>query len=143
MPFMILSILVGIIFAVAGIGQTSYLLIILGSIGSLYYLCYPAIQRWNMRRNVRNMFNQGHIECMGRHEYSITGEGVHDITEFGDSFVNWKAIENVVWTNNHLFILIRPLSANVIPQRAFPDDATYNQFAEEVRAIFHISQTNS
>ena len=78
---------------------------------------------------------------IGIHKYFISSEGVHDITEFNDTTTKWNVIENIAQTIDHLFILVRPNSAFIIPKRAFPDDSAFNQNAQDIKGIFQTSQT--
>jgi hypothetical protein len=56
--------------------------------------------------------------------------------------VKWTAVEDIVQTDNHIFILVHPKKAIIIPKRAFPDDAALNRFIQDVKNIFQAAQKN-
>jgi hypothetical protein len=138
MPVMALCFIAGVIFFVKSIsggllelGGLGGGLIFLGAFGFIYYLFYPRILRRGIRKNVNKMYVQGKSADIGTHKYSISPEGVHATSRFADSTVKWDAIEDVVQTDKHLFILIHPNKAGIIPKRAFPNDSTFNQFVQD------------
>jgi hypothetical protein len=86
------------------------------------------------------MYSQGENSTIGVHKYSISLEGVRDITKFNDNTTKWHVVENIAQTVEHLFILLRPNAAFIIPKRAFPDDTVFSQIVHDINSMFQKSQ---
>ena len=137
----IIAFLMSILMPRGEISEYSILLIIIGLGGFLFYLFYPNVIRGNLRKTINKMYVQGKSDDIGVHKYLISPEGVRGITGLSDGTVKWDAVENIVQTDKHLFILIHPNKAFIIPKRAFSDDSTFNQFAQDVKTMFKSSKT--
>jgi hypothetical protein len=67
----------------------------------------------------------------------VSPEGVRDNDE---AIVKWTAIEGIAQPDAHIFILVYPKKAIIIPKRAFSDDAAIKRFVQDVRDIFQAAQ---
>jgi hypothetical protein len=74
---------------------------------------------------------------VGAHKYIISQAGIRDNDE---EIVKWTAVEDIARTDSHVFILVYPKKAIIIPNRAFPDDAAINSFVQNLREIFQAEQ---
>ena len=100
-----------------------------------------------IRKRTKNelirQYGEGKNGVIGKHEFSITKERIKDITEAGEQTMRWDVIDNVIETDQHLFIAFHALSeAYIIPRRAFEHDADFIQFAETAR-MYHQAATES
>ena len=91
-------------------------------------------------KNVIRMHSKGVNADIGKHKFDISPEGIHEFTELGDSATNWKAVENIVKTNEYVYIHIRPSSAAIIPKRVFSNESAFDQFAQDIKRIFEASK---
>jgi hypothetical protein len=150
MPIMAVLFILGVVLLLMDIlmphgemSATNVVLILIGGGGFLVYLFYLNNIRDNLRKTINKMYSQGKNDVVGPQKYSISSEGVRDTNELSEGIVKWEAVENVVQTGNHLFITIRPNKSFIIPKRAFSDDASFNQFVQDVRTIFEASHKSS
>ena len=60
-----------------------------------------------------------------------------------NDIVKWTAVEDIVQTGTHIFILVRPKKAVIIPKRAFADGAAAERFFTNVKSIFQAAQKTS
>lgn len=83
-------------------------------------------------KEVSKRFGQGRNDVVGKHELSITQETIKDSTEMDEHMIRWDVMEDVVETDQHLFIILHGLvEACIIPKRAFPDEVSFTKFKEE------------
>ncbi len=140
MPVMTLFFLAGVFFIVMNffIGTQlwfSILLIVLGAGGFFYYLFLPRIAKRGIGKQVDKMYSQGKNTVIGNHKYQISQEGIHDISELDETTTRWDAIDSVVQTDEHLFIIVRPASAFIVPKRSFPSDDAFHQVFLDVKEL--------
>ena len=110
--------------------------IIVGLGGFLYYSYYPAILRRRIRKAAQKVYSRQN-NFIGNHKYIVSAEGIRDNDE---NIVKWTAVEGIAQTDKHVFILVNPKKALIIPKRAFADDAAVNRFTADIRAIFQASR---
>jgi hypothetical protein len=146
MPVMAICFVAGIIYLRSGVntGTISSVVgggigIIIGACGFLYYLYYPNIMRRRIRKTAKIAYSYKN-NFIGAHKYSVSPEGVRDNDE---AIVKWTAIENIAQTDAHIFILVYPKKAIIIPKRAFPDDAAIRRFVQDVRDIFQAARKSA
>jgi hypothetical protein len=91
-------------------------------------------------KNVTALYSTGKNGTTGKHHLSITPEYIKWIDEEGEGTTRWDIIEQVVTTDQYLFIIKRPsLIAITIPRKAFADDAAFNQFYETAKKYHQAS----
>ena len=110
--------------------------IIVGGGGFLYYLYYPTLLRRRIRKNAHMVYSRQN-NFIGNHKYTVSAEGIRDNDE---NIVKWTAVEDIVQTDKHVFILVNPKKAVIIPGRAFPDDTALNSFVGDVKTIFQANR---
>ena len=144
MPVMAICFILGIIYllsstnkglvlstVVGGIG------IILGGGGFLYFIFYPNMLRRKIRKTATIVYSRGQNSLIGRHSFIISAEGIRDND---NAIVKWTAVEDIAQTDTHVFILVYPKKAIIIPKRAFADEAAINHFMQGVKTIFQAAQ---
>jgi hypothetical protein len=144
MPVMIICFLAGIIYLYISISRGLFLSsliasaigIIIGGGGFLYYYFYPAILHRRIRKSAHKAYSYRNT-FVGTHQYTVSPEGVRDNDE---AIVKWTAVEDIVQTDKHVFILVHPKKAVIIPKKAFHDEAATNRFVQSVTAIFKSTQ---
>jgi hypothetical protein len=136
----IISLLKGITTEFTPWGWVGVCFIIFGFIPLTSYLYANHYWNRNIKNQVNKLYGRGKDTLVGLHKYTISPEGVHDITEFDDTTYKWKAIENIVQTDKYIFITVPPRGVFIITKRAFPDDSAYNQFFEDAKTIFQTAQ---
>jgi hypothetical protein len=143
MPVMAICFVAGIIYLLSGVNTGTIISvvgggigIIIGAGGFLFYLYYPNIMRRRIRKTAKIAYSYKN-NFIGIHKYSVSPEGVRDNDE---AVVKWTAIENIAQTDAHIFILVYPKKAIIIPKRAFADEAAINHFMQEVKTILQTAQ---
>jgi hypothetical protein len=135
----ILGILMFSSYIITGTGSFDLFIfpIIMGGCGILYCLFWPKIKSDMNRNRLIKTYSQGKNGVVGQHKYSITQGGVHDITAVDVTTIKWDAIENIVQTKTHMFIVVRPLTALIVPRSGFSNDSAFSQFVEDTKYLFN------
>jgi|GEM_PF-618805 hypothetical protein len=148
--FIVLSLGLFFIFSGNSIGLTDtekaffgIVFILWGFLGFCYFLFLVKIIQFTTGRSIRKNYKKGQNLTLGVHNYSISAEGINDITEFSSTKMKWAAIEDIWEADKYLFIHIRPNAGYIIPKRAFPDEATAIQFTKDLKALFQAAKTAS
>jgi hypothetical protein len=144
MPVMAICFTAGVIYLFMSINKglvlstmiASAIGIIIGIGGFLYYLFYPDILRRRIRKTAKIAYSHKN-NFIGNHKYTVSAEGIRDNDE---AIVKWTAVEDIVQTDTHVFVLVHPQKAIIIPKRAFLDDAAINRFMQEAKTIFQTAQ---
>jgi hypothetical protein len=143
MPVMAICFVASIIYLRSGVNTSTIssvvgggIGIIIGACGFLYYLYYPNIMRRRIRKTAKIAYSYKN-NFIGAHKYSVSLEGFRDNDE---AIVKWTVIENIAQTDAHIFMLVYPKKAIIIPKRAFPDDAAVNRFMQDVKDIFQTAR---
>ena len=144
MPVMVICFLAGIVYLFISINKGLMLStliagligIIIGCGGFLYLFFYPTTLRRRIRKYAYKAYSYKNT-FVGPHQYLISRAGIRDNDE---ETVKWTAVEDIARTDSHVFILVYPKKAIIIPNRAFPDDAAINSFVQNLREIFQAEQ---
>jgi len=112
--------------------------IFLGGGGFLYYFFYPN----TMRRRIRKPRKSLQLPEQLRRQPPVCRLPV-GIVDNDNDVVKWTAVEDIEQTDTHVFILVRPKKAVIIPKRAFADNAAAERFVTNVRNIFQAAQKTS
>jgi len=148
----VLWIFITIIFlllAVIGYSGYNFALAVISSLGFLfsifmfyYYLTWPMIRR-RVRKELLKTYLPGKNSVTGNHEITITPELIKSVGEMGEDIIRWDVIDNVVATEQHLFLTFHiSTQAYIIPRRAFENDTGFDKFAETART-YHQAATES
>jgi hypothetical protein len=85
-------------------------------------------------KEMKKRYSTGKNAVMGKHILFITPDNIKSTGESYEDISKWDIIEQVVTTEQHLFIIVRGSEgAFIIPRKAFPDDAAFNLFAETAK----------
>jgi hypothetical protein len=109
-------------------------LIVLAVLTIFWLSLFPLLLRYLRKDITSRVYGQGKNRILGKHKVTITCEGILDTTEVGQSSINWKAVDDVVSNEQHLFILVKTADPYIVPRRAFADEATFKQFGDEAKA---------
>lgn len=140
MPVMLICFFAGVVYLILSSKQGLVLSkfiagtigIVIGGGGFLYYYFYPGILRRRIRKYAHKAYSYKNT-FVGAHKYTISREGIRDNDE---EIVKWTAVEDIVRTDTHVFILVHPKKAIIIPNRAFSDDAAISSFVQNLRDIY-------
>lgn len=73
--------------------------------------------------------------ALGPHSLEVTPEGITEVGEHYTLFVRWDAVAATVQTTDHIFILLRSLSAFIIPLRIFPSPEERASFIQHLLSM--------
>jgi hypothetical protein len=113
----------------------------------VYILIAKLLAKKTHAKRVRTVYNSN--DYTGKHTFTITPEFIKDIRTTGHSTTSWAGIFMVGVTDQHLFIILKQglsavltprLCGFIVPKRAFPDDASFNQFIETANKYFEASK---
>ena len=139
----LIAILKGIMTEFSPWGWTGVCAVLFGLAPVPRYLLTQRYLRNKIKKKVNELYGHGKDSLVGIHKYTISPQGVHDATEMDDTTFKWKAIDNIVQTREHIFILSPPQSAFLISKRAFPDEVAFNKFFKDINTIFQAAKTAS
>jgi len=138
----IVLIICAVLFALLGI-----IMVLLGNIptliamfaAALFLIIYYWFQfshngiRSRIRKTVIKQYSQTPNEEICRHRLSISKEGLHESTDFANTFTDWSAFDSIIQTDNYLYFFLRPGKGYLVPKRAFTDDTAFNLFVNKAR----------
>jgi len=141
MPVMVICFILGVIYLLVNPLYLSTLIaggigIFLGGGGFLYYFFYPNTMRRRIRKTAKKAYSYRN-SFIGSHQYAVSTAGIVDND---NDLVKWTAVEDIVQTEKHVFILVNPQKALIIPKTAFHDDATLNRFLQGANDIFQAAK---
>jgi hypothetical protein len=109
------------------------ILVLLGTYSLIWHFIAPSFRRKRIDKAIEKAYGKGLNNDIGKHKFSITKDKMRDITDVGESSNSWDIVENVVTSEQHLFILLRGAKAYIIPRKAFPNKLAFTQFAEQAK----------
>ena len=140
MPIMAICFIFSVIYLITSINKNIVNTIVNGGIGIiiggggfLYFILYPAMLRRKVRKTAKIVYDRGQNSLIGKHIFVISAEG---ITDNDNAMVKWTAVEDIVKIDTHIFTLVHPNKAIIIPKQAFPDEAAVDQFIQDTKTIF-------
>lgn len=68
-----------------------------------------------------------------RHKVSISNDGLTDSTDYDRITAFWPGIREIKESEKYLYIFQTKAKAFIVPKRAFPDEASFNQFTQAAR----------
>ena len=144
MPVMVVCFIISIFYLRIGINKgiistivAAGIGIIIGGGGFVYYLFYPNMLRRKIRKTAKIAYGRGQNSLIGKHNLIISTAG---ITDNDNAIVKWTAVEDIVQTDAHVFILVHSNKAIIIPERAFPDVFALDRFVQDLRDIFQAAR---
>jgi hypothetical protein len=99
-------------------------------VGSLLWISfYPRRYKKLLKKLVMKKLNDPrNATSLARCWLSITPQGILTANDVGETRSDWRRIQEVVETENHLFLYIGSDEALVIPRRAFAKDNLWKEF---------------
>jgi hypothetical protein len=105
-------------------------IVILGTASLLFAVFWPKIWRGMTLRSAKKRYSRKSSRIIGKHELSITPEGVTDVDEIEPSLTRWDEIISLESDDKYLFLVALVTRFHIVPKRAFPDESSFKQFAE-------------
>lgn len=106
----------------------------------VFYVCYRysnSTIRRKIRKQLSNFYDKGSDGVTGKHRFMISQDGVTDVVDMGQQISKWGVIEDIVYTDKYIFLVMAGgASAHIIPKIAFTDNTQMKQFlvdAEEYK----------
>lgn len=97
------------------------------------YLSSSSRNKKKIRKEIMRCYGNGRNDVLGKHDFSISPDGLKETFDLGQSNLKWKLIENIISTDKHIFLtMVGGLKAFIIPKTAFPDDTRMKQFIAQL-----------
>jgi len=103
---------------------------------------YGRFCRWRCKRNVMRLLSEGKYKS-GERSLRIDAEGVFVKTPNIEGVTRWGAVNEIVETEEYIFILLDTLSSQVIPRRVFPDHSSADTFVRLANSFWKKSVTSA
>jgi hypothetical protein len=97
------------------------------------YFTPSSVHKQQMNQVLRLFKQEDHRKRLGPTRIELRPDGVAAASPIGATIFDWKAISEIVATNDYLFLHLDSLSALMVPRRAFADDAAFDRFADAAR----------
>lgn len=104
----------------------------------LYYLFFNILSRKIIKGKMVKNHLQKPNKLVGKHSLSISPEFISDATDVGESSISWRAVEYVASTKQYLFIVVIGSEPYIVPEKAFPDEAAFQQFIKLTETYYAI-----
>ena len=79
----------------------------------------------------------------GRHQVTLTDEGIRSVFPGGESSWKWWAIAEVIEEDDKAYFYLTATEARIIPARAFANDAAYREFVDHGRRLWVAGRNRS
>ena len=84
-----------------------------------------------MDRNVRKHYSEGkNRKLFGWHRVTIDAAGIHETSQYWESFIRWRGVERVDVSFEHVLIDVTTAYSVLIPKLAFRDQWQLDAFVE-------------
>jgi hypothetical protein len=108
-----------------------FLFIVFTILSIMWFIFFDKIIRKDMQRRVSKVLAEGNNKGMlGAHTLILDKDGVLEITTHNESKTKWEAIENIIESENHIFIFFSSMAAYIVPLRVFKSSNEKNIFLE-------------
>lgn len=110
-----------------------YWITIFGISSVVWLIYYPKYANWEIKRRVKKMLKEGNNENLfNRRKLALTGLGITEVSEIGESNINWDKIVSIEETTEYIYIYISSVSAHIVPKRVFKDTNEQKRFTDEI-----------
>lgn len=101
-----------------------------------WYALFPSRMDQMTRRHTERTYSTGRNEgVLGPFELVLEPDWLVERSELREVRTRWRAVENVVSTQAHLFLYISGFSAIICPKRAFASPQEFELFAARAREL--------
>lgn len=115
--------------------------------GLIFIVVWPlmalAVRADTLKKARRAVIADTTSPALGHHTLEVTSEGVTETCSHHTLSVRWDAVASTGRTKNHFFILLRSLSAMIIPFRIFPSESAREEFVQHVEQLLSAHRVSS
>jgi hypothetical protein len=123
----------GIFLSLGYLSLSIYIVVAIVSI--LATFAYPYIYRRSAISQAQKMLKEGsNKSLLGRHEISLSSDGIIYKTFAGESKLNWQSVEKVLQNDKYVFIYIGAINALVVPKNTFASSGQQKEFLDYVNS---------
>ncbi len=95
---------------------------------------------WITQKRLKNIIAGGKNSWLGLYEASITPEAFFSKSRAGEGKYYWHAMEQILTTDDYIFIYVTPLSAVIIPKRTYNGDMPFDKLAAQMQSYFQAAE---
>lgn len=89
----------------------------------VWVIFYSKYYKMRAKKHIEKLIKEGkNIGVLGQHSILLTKNGITAIKGSSKSKMNWRSIENISETEEHIYIYIGSIEAYMIPLRAFKNE---------------------
>jgi hypothetical protein len=74
------------------------------------------------------------------HTITVDGDGLTEVTPVNSSSFTWEGVQRIARTSKHIFVLVGPLKAHVIPRRCFEGSEEWDEFYAGLTALWQAAR---
>jgi hypothetical protein len=115
-------------------------LIVAAILGGAYFFM-PSVIRRQLLKTARTQNRQRMITGKRKQQIIVTPDKLTQISAEGTLSYNWSSVDDVITSGGYLFIMLRNAPAISVPERAFANNADFQQFAAEVLSFYRQGKT--
>lgn len=96
----------------------AYLLTVFSILGVIWIIFYPRYFYRSVKKRTVKFIREGNNEgILGKHEMTLTEEGILDVAENRQTSCSWEGIQRVTEDDYNLYIYNTSMSAYILPKR--------------------------
>jgi hypothetical protein len=110
----------------------------------VFWCFYPGFhRRLRHRQLIRLVRERAPKGNLGPHQISVSSDGLHEVTEYGEGRLKWSGVSDLEETPDHIFIYTGAAAAYIVPKRAFASPEQSRAFLEAVRSYWQAAGGDS
>ena len=103
----------------------------------LVILAYPFLIKFGIKRNVKNVFQNGKNPGMrGIQTLTLNNDHIFRSNECMELKLKWNAVETVEKSGDYVYITYSTLGAHIIPSRHFESEEVFEKFHQTALGYF-------
>lgn len=127
----------------------AFLALLAGDLGTAVFMAVVAalwlfgLQKflaWLTQRRLKKIIAGGKNSWLGLYEAAIIPEAFFSKSGTGEGKYYWRAMEQIVPTDDYIFIYVTPLSAVIIPKRTYNGDMPFDKLAAQMQSYFQAAE---
>jgi ABC-type transport system involved in Fe-S cluster assembly fused permease/ATPase subunit len=136
---LIVSLSLSILFAAGGFirGNSLFGVIFLIIAFFLIYVFWASFASWNIKRRLKNSLDEDKTKApnslYNTRKVIFESESMVTVTDFWEEKKYWRSIVRVEKSEKYIYLFESDLRAIPIPKRAFPDNTSFDLFAQTAK----------
>ncbi|WP_273130862.1 YcxB family protein [Bacillus weihaiensis] len=109
-----------------------FMLIPFAIMAIIWFLFYPKYFYHTVKKNAKKMLKEGKNDgIVGKHEMTLSEEGISDHHSTGETKVNWSGIQEFKEDSDYIYLYNSSVSSYIIPKRDLEEQEEFKAFIDE------------